>query len=239
MSQPKPVQKRNVIVIGKTGTGKSTVANKIAGYGNFDVFHTSQSGTPKVSHCETTMDDPETNVRYDFKVIDTIGLFDHRLSLYHKIMNKEIMDRIKVYLNDVIPEGITLVMFVFRKGRFTQEEEDTFNYITENFRNDISEISTLVITNCENDDDEGRQDIIEDFTKSQRATANFMKKGIHAVGFPDIQKVKQKLRAAFQEDIEKDTEKLRDLVKKADEMRLGKKLFEPTIWEMASSCIIL
>lgn len=238
MSAPQPVQKRNVIVLGKTGTGKSTVANKIAGDNNFDIAKTLKSATSKVSHCEATTQDPKSNIRYDFKIIDTIGLFD--TSIDDKKNNDQIMKEIKEYLNDVIPEGITLVLFIFRQGRYTQEEQETFKFITENFRGDISEISALVITNCENEDDDARQDIIDDFKKTAKQTATFMEKGIYAVGFPDITTMKPKLRAVFEDDIERDTEKLRELVKRAGEMRLGKKLFEQTFWErVKNGCTIL
>jgi sulfatase maturation enzyme AslB (radical SAM superfamily) len=55
-------------------------------------------------------------------------------------------------------------LFVFKLRRLTVEEKKTFKYIIENFERLIADISALVITNCDDKNDEAIQTIIKDFT---------------------------------------------------------------------------
>ena len=47
--------RRNVVVVGKTGVGKSTVANKLVGDDVFKVAEELDGVTRTISHCETTI----------------------------------------------------------------------------------------------------------------------------------------------------------------------------------------
>lgn len=227
------VQRRNIVVLGKTGAGKSTVANKIAGHDNFKVKSSTESVTSKVSHTEVVLVDPKTNTQYNFKLIDTIGVFDT------KKRNADIMKEIKKYFQEKVPEGVNLVLFIFRKGRYTGEEKQTFDYIIKNFRPQISDISALIITNCENEGKEGRQRIIDEFRLMAEDTAEFMGKGIYTVGFPDTRNCLPALEEAYEKVIQDDAKDLRELVMKAGEMRLGKEMFEMGFWEKLTQCVLL
>ena len=47
--------RRNVVVVGKTGVGKSTVANKLVGDDVFKVAEELDGVTRTISHCEATI----------------------------------------------------------------------------------------------------------------------------------------------------------------------------------------
>ena len=79
MAEVKALEKRNVVVVGKTGGGKCTVANKILGQVKFVVKNVAAGVTLNVeAHC-CCLDDESSHTVYSFKVVDTVGLFDTKV----------------------------------------------------------------------------------------------------------------------------------------------------------------
>lgn len=224
-------KRRNVVVLGKCGAGKSTVANNIVGHDVFTVGSSLGSVTEKPSHTEVIATGKD-GTQYNFKVIDTVGLFDMQKT------NKATINSVKSYFKKRVPEGVNLVLFVFKHGRFTPEEKETFDYIIKNFRKEISGISALVVTSCEDLDEEGREKVKKEFSSNASTTdlASFMGKGIFTVGFPDLKNVKEKYREDYKADAEQDAEVLRELVYECSELRLSQEMFQESFW---SKCTIL
>ena len=83
--------KRVVIVLGKTGGGKSTVANRVLGSETFVVKDTPQSVTRSCTNSISTM----KGTGIEVEMIDTVGLFDHDIS------NEDTIKEIKDYLKNV------------------------------------------------------------------------------------------------------------------------------------------
>ena len=110
------LQKRNVVVLGKSGASKSTVANNIIGQSAFKVGDSLASVMQKATHTEVFLTASAT--QYNLKMVDTVGLFDM------KINNKAIVDRVRTYFQKKVPEGVNLVLFVFRKGRYTPKDKE-------------------------------------------------------------------------------------------------------------------
>ena len=226
-------QRRNIVVLGKTGAGKSTVANQILGTDIFEVSTSIQSVTRRIKNGEAklTVDD----VDYNIKIIDTVGLFDTGA-----ITNNEIIRVIKTHFQQQVPEGVNLVLFVFKEGRFTKEEKETFDYIIAKFSKEISDISALVITNCELKSETAREKIIAEFRENvtTKPIAEFVKKGIFTVGFPNIEEIDDEdFKPKIQERIKKDKEVLQTFVRSCeDEPRLSQDLFSEGFWE---KCTIL
>lgn len=107
-----------------------------------------------------------------------------------------------------------------------------------NFRKEISAISALVVTSCDDLDEDGREKVRKEFFSNANTTevANFMGKGIFTVGFPDLSKVKPKYREDYEADAKQDAEVLRELVCECSILRLSQQNFEDSFW---SKCIIL
>ena len=233
MAEAQAVVIRNVVVLGKTGAGKSTIANKISGIGEFQVKNVAGSVTDYVEAVSSIVVDEDSKIKYCFKVIDTIGVFDTR----HQ--NDHAMAEIKRFFQKEVPEGVHLVLFVFRKGRFTEEEKRTFDFITENFHKQISGFSALVITACENDNEDARKVFVESFRSEAPAFARFMKKGIYTVGFPDLSSMKTAVREALEADMREEVKELQKIVMNADQKCLGNEMFEPNFWAKLMACVIL
>ena len=233
MAEVQALANRNVVVVGKTGGGKSTVANKVLGLEKFAIKNVANSVTSEVeAHCSTFYDQ-SSRTRYNFKVIDTIGVFDT------KQKNDDVIAKIKTFFRKDSPEGINLVLFVFRKGRFTDEERRTFDYIIGNFSDQISDFSALVLTCCEGQTDAANQEFHASFEEEASDIVSFMKRGIYMVGFPDISKIKPEMKQVMEEETKEKAEMLRKVVMKADKKCLGKEMFELTFWEKVSECFIL
>ena len=62
---------------------------------------------------------------------------------------------------------------------------------------------------------------------------SFMKKRIYMVGFPDVSKMKLRIKDAMPEEVKEQAEMLRKVVMKVDKRCLRREMFEPTFWEKA------
>ena len=220
------VHHRHVVAIGKTGCGKSSVANRILGRDYFDVRASLYSVTKHVEH--NTTDFTKDGVKYYVNVYDTVGLFDTNM-----LSNQEIMKEVKEYANDNAKNGINLVLFIFRKGRYTPEEKEAFDFIVQRFGKQISAVCALVITHCDGDDKEARSALIEDFRSNPTTcdVANFMKKGIYTVGFPHKEKTLPIVYEALSGNMEKDIEQLHDLIANSHATVLSRELYDPSWWK--------
>lgn len=217
----------NIVVLGKTGAGKSTVANSIVGQQLFEVGTSVRSVTRGIRNGEAKF--TEDDVEYNIKLIDTVGLFDTGGKT-----NEQAIDEIKKHFQNRVPEGVNLILFVYREGRFTREEKDTFDFIIKKFSSEISEISALVITNCDTKSDRARENVKDEFCENTvtKPIADFVKKGIFVVGFPKLDDVDDEDKPRMEEKMEKDRKKLQALVRSCEgEPRLSKDLFSNSFWE--------
>ena len=212
-----------VLIVGKCGAGKSTIANQLAGYDPLSNENPpfEPSVTRNVSHTESII--TRGNVRYKVTVIDTVGLFD-TMAVGHD----DVFDKIKEYFkNHLHIKGVNVILFVFRKGRVTEEEKMVFSLIESRLTKELLPISALAITGCENLDDEAREGLVNEFEGHQdtKRIAGQMRKGIYPVGFPSVETLKPILREAYKPQMMKDRDTLLDLVFQAEEFYSTQQLF--------------
>lgn len=234
-------KERNVIVVGKTGGGKSTVANMILETKSKDPpFKISDSNVADsaTTEAQAAMGVLQTTGEhhYSVKVVDTVGFFDTK-----GMSNKQVINDTKQFIKDQVPIGLNLVLFIYKNGRWTRDEQETFNFITKHFKEEVSAISALIVTGCDGFSDTQKQAIIDEFKDSKPDIANFMQKGIYPVGFPDLSKLKESLREPYKADMKADQETLRALIYSCDELKLRREILGETIWEKAAQigCTIL
>ena len=135
-----PCYKRVVVFIGRTGSGKSTCANALAG--DFDSFKESDGSVSETKFVEakTVRVDPPEGKVYDVKIVDTIGIGDTKLS------PDEVLQRIAAACHEC-KEGINAVLFVTR-GRITKEEVDAWDVMWQVlFGSEVLEHTAIVRTN--------------------------------------------------------------------------------------------
>ena len=229
-------QERHIVVVGKTGCGKSTVANNILDDKVFPVQSNVSSVTGSTVHATAIM--TRGGKEYKITMIDTVGLFDTG----DNRSNKSIIDEVKKCIKNYAPSGLNLVLFVFKLNRYTPEEEKTFDYIIKNLRGTIDHVSALVITNCDGKSSAARQRIIDDFKASNKTAkiADLMKMGIYTVGFPDLDDLDEEDVSAARSKIERDKEVLIDLIERSTIKHLAEEIRNDSIWEnMTEFCKIL
>ena len=202
--------KRSVIVIGVSGSGKSTVCNKIIGDNLFEVVQGFATGTQVINCKRKEVECAQKKL--EITLVDTIGLFDA-----HKI-TKDSVSKIKNAIEDV--GGLNLVLFVIKFDRLTDAEVAMMKIIDENFKIlGVGKLSAAIITACELMDAAKRSEAITSFQKDNitKAFASYMEKGIYTVGFPDTSNMHEDFIPIMDSKMKTDTQKLLKLVEDAEE----------------------
>ena len=202
--QANTAKERNVLILGKVGSGKRTLGNHIAG-GETHLFkhESGHLGTGNVDahYGECTRGD----TCYRIQTIDTESL-QTRFNDPIQHIKKETL------------QNIHLIIFAIPKGLYTDESHRSLQRAVESLNKRSMSVSALVITHCEDMENSERERIVAEFSNnpvSSKVVVS-MGKGIYALGFPDTSIMPPNVKPIMQQRITHDEETIRQLVESCD-----------------------
>jgi GTP-binding protein EngB required for normal cell division len=177
-------KERNIVLIGRSRTGKSTVAKVMGDIFHFSVEKTLYSETKQIDFHKITTN-ARNDGRYFFNIIDVPGFFDMSTDTKTSLTNEQIRN----FINDCIRKNVCdihMFAFVFSLNAGINEQDiKAMIYTKENFR-DLASNMTLIITNCERYSEQERETLRENFfahpTVMKYHLKEFFKQGVYFMG---------------------------------------------------------
>lgn len=191
-----------ILLVGRAGAGKKTLANHIAGSKVFPVLPVAAGPS-------------ET---YEATCVSQCGKYEYTFKFFDKELKGDIVEVFSNYYREKKSEAFNLLLFVIRKGQ--DRDRDDVRTIIPYLDAKLRKYSALIVTGYEDVPSSQRKAFLDDF-RLDSTFESFMTKGMFAVGFPDS--------SSGQDMIKEDEEVLQKLVKNSKLVITAGEAFFPPV----------
>ena len=187
-SEPKKNAIRNVLLVGRTGNGKSSLANVLTNTEKFKESSNNVSETRTIQAEDFILKLNEEEITCN--VIDTVGIGDTKLS------DKEVLKKISEVSHYLKDNGLCQILFV-TNGRRTREEIETYNVMKQVlFGDDITKYTTIVRTNFDKFEDKESCEKATIQTHEENPTLSEILRNCNGIIYVNNPSVDEKQRAS-------------------------------------------
>ena len=221
---------RNVIILGKTGSGKSTIINKVLGEKCVEAKFSFSGVTKEVKLISRLIQ--VDGLKYYVNFMDTVGLCDTKVVA--KKDNEKIISDIKEALKTKFTGGVHLIIVTIDISRICEDDIDIIKLLDHNFKAMFWKISVLVFTHRDKINRVTVRKRICDFKDSvkSRLIASTFEDRIYIVAFPPIEDIRDGYKDQLLKEIPIDIDRLRRAISNAREA-------EPLETILPNKCVIL
>lgn len=211
----------NLLLLGKVGVGKARMMN---GVFQTPLFETGAS-TPVVRGVSQRENEfVDNGIQFKVKIFDT-----HRANrLNSRISISKTMSAIRKYVIELYPNGINMILLVYRNESFSNNELSRFKYILRRLNKDhVPLISALIINGCADKNEPSRKKIVFDFDTNPRTQmiGRYTLQGIHTVGFTNLATIPDALVDMYRSVNHHDDSLLKDVIEKCYSRQLTTDVF--------------
>ncbi len=200
---------RKILIFGKTGVGKRTIANAILGFNRLPIGTSIESATRQAGRVDFDEFVLPDGTSHKFAIVDTVSVTDTRSSKSH------IIERANSAIKKL--KSVNLILFVTKLERFTHQERDSFQEVISLLQHSAytSTVTAYIVTGCEQKSEADREAGKADIIAFAGNVTSFAKKGTHFVGLPALDQLPAPLRSHYEQIRQLDEIKLKKLVKES------------------------